>query len=343
MGKEANSVNITDTHLDDDNFDFVYSVHKQAIKLAKSLGLDFVNHLGDHFTNRASQKLDTLLNFKKIIRLYEKAEITLYTIAGNHDKTDQSISESYLDIFSSEYMINLDGQCFCHKKVIYHFLAFYTDAAYDEKLMQLIDDNWGDEDVYSNVLLTHFGIDGVIDNDDRKVTSTIKKSRFNAFDRVLIGHYHNASDVNETIRYIGSTDPRNYGEDSLKGATILYDDMSLELYPFEFKGFEKIIIEEFDFANMDELIELHANENTNVRIEFRGDPDKLIKVDKKKLNEAGIDVITIDTKLINVADTSEEASATIGMERKDILKHLDEYSKDNKIPRKKLAKIIKLF
>ena len=339
MERKPIGLMITDTHLDEDNFKIVESVHKQAIAATIALGLGHVIHLGDHFECRTSQSLAVLLGMKKIIELYEKANIHLYTISGNHDKTDQSVSDSYIDVYSSDWFHNLDGQSVPVGDVDFHFLSYYEEGAYQKRLKKL--KGKGDND--QKVLITHYGVDGVLNNDDRAVESNVKSNSFKEYERVFIGHYHNASNPTDTVHYIGSTDPRNFGEDDNKGATIIYEDLSFELLQFSFKSYKKIIIDDFDFENVEELIKEHKDNDSHIRLEFVGKRDELIRVDKKKLNEAGIQVNTIDTTLIDLEGISEVGKVTIGMTKGDVLKYLDEYSDQNEIPKKNLEKIIKKF
>lgn len=340
MGAKPIGVFITDTHLDDENFELVESAHQQAIDLAISLGLKEVFHLGDHFECRTSQSLKVLLDMNKIISMYEKSEIVLLTISGNHDKTDQSSSESYIDIYKSEYFLNMDGKILYKNKVQFHFLSYYEEGFYQKNLAEL---QVNSEEDTPAVLLTHYGIDGVLNNDSTEVNSNVKANDFKYYKKVLIGHYHNASNPKKSIHYIGSTDPRNFGEDDEKGATILYDDFSRKLLQFEFKSYKKIVIEDFSFNDVSDIIKKYKDENQHVKIEFIGKRDQLIKVDKKKLIEAGIQVTTVDTTLINIEGKVNPGEVTIGMERKHILKHFDQYSRENNIPRKKVANVIKRF
>lgn len=336
---------ITDTHADENTLDLVDDIYDQSIEIVESLGLKELFHIGDHFTNRASQKLKTLLRVRRFTQKFKKVGIIVRTIPGNHDKTDQSSTESYLDIYRSNNFVvysgkNPEAEFTEIDDVRFYFLPYFSESVYQEKLESIIKSL---DNSKSNVLLTHIGIDGVLDNDDRKVLSSVKKSNFKAFKKVFIGHYHNASDVNDFIHYIGSTDPRNFGEDDKKGILIVFDDLSFERIQLNFKPYKKVIIEKFELEDLDDLIKKHADRKENVRIEFRAERSELIKIDKKKFLEAGIDVVTVDTTLIDISGETSEGDVTIGMERKDILKYFDEYCKQNQIERKKSAKIIKLF
>ena len=342
MSKEPIAVCITDTHQDEDNFETVKFAHQQAIELAKKLELSYVFHLGDHFNSRISQKLSTLLGFKSILDIYEESGICLITISGNHDKTNQSIEESYLDVYSSESMILFRGDgdedvCININGTNIYMLSYFTESAYQSRLEKMAESL---DTSKKNVLMTHYGIDGVLDNDARKVQSNIKENNLKIFDRILIGHYHNASDVNSKIRYIGSTDPRSFGEDDDKGATILYSDMSVSRFKFKFKSYNNIIINDFTDINMDELIDKYSSDD-HVKIQFVGDKIELAKINKKKLEAMGIKVDLNDTSLINIEVGTGEIKTTIGMERGDILNHLEEYGDQNGIEKEEILKISK--
>jgi DNA repair exonuclease SbcCD nuclease subunit len=64
-----------------------------------------------------------------------------------------------------------------------------------------------------NIMVTHIGFDGVVNNDGSEVESVLKPNKFSRFTRVLVGHYHNASKLGENVYYTGSVYQNNFGED----------------------------------------------------------------------------------------------------------------------------------
>jgi DNA repair protein SbcD/Mre11 len=192
-----------------------------------------------------------------------------------------------------------------------------------------------------NILITHYGIDGVFTNDKIKVNSEIKEVNFKAFHKVFIGHYHNASNPSKNIHYIGSTDARNFGEDDNKGATIVYSDLSFERVKFDFKPYRKIVVEDFSLESLKRLQEGISTNEENIRVEFVGRREDFLKVDKKELEGMGVDVVFSDTT--NISPDEKDNTVLIKMERKDVLKHFIEYCAVNNIEKNKSVKIIKMF
>jgi exonuclease SbcD len=354
MSKKPVALLMTDTHLSKDNTKHVYNIFEQSIAIAKGLGLKRIFHLGDNFTTRQAQGLDTLIGFKKILDLFKSNGCTLITMAGNHDKTDQSIEKSYLDIFEDhESLTFFDGEDFVNKHGVagdYHTgtdiilwtLPFFTDDVYNQKLSTIpIDPEC------KNILLTHIGIDGVLDNDNNKVESIIPTGRFKRFDLTFIGHYHNAQQVTKKIRYIGSTDPRQYGEDNDKGVTVLYDDLSFELIKLKFKNYVKVTVETADPVKINKLVEKHKNSDDNVRFVFNCTEEDYYKVDHEKIKSSGIDVQrNYISKTITMQDEEDEqptASANIALTKGDMLKGWVEYCQQNKLESLQRTKGLKLI
>ena len=90
------------------------------------------------------------------------------------------------------------------------FIPYFKDEKWLEEYKKVegqIEDNLIDRDIDSDtplILITHSGFDGVVNNDGSKVSSIIKPSMFEAWTKVLIGHYHNASKLADNVIYTGS-------------------------------------------------------------------------------------------------------------------------------------------
>lgn len=337
--KTAMSVIITDTHLKKDNFQQVKSVIQQAIQVAKENHCNSVIHLGDHFVNRANQDLETVLNFMKLLDMFVKDDIVFETFPGNHDKSDQTVNESWISLFENyapTYVkIYEDASSVqATEEIVYNFLPYYKDEIYQEKLMSLVL-----EPDKKNVLFTHQGISGVLDNDGIKVSNSINKQCFSVFDKVFIGHFHNYSRVDKNIEFIGSTDARTYGEDENKGCVILYDDLSTERINFEFKKFKTIEIKEQEIINIEKIIKEYKNSEDNIRLYISGNRDELVKVDKTKLNNLGFEVILSDTELIVIEEENEKT--TLRTDRKELRKDFIGYCENKEIPKNKFVDVLK--
>lgn len=191
--KQPLAVILTDTHKNKDNLNLVFNIFSQAIDLAKELGVKYVFHAGDFFTNRVGQNLGTLICMKNVLDLFRQNDIKLFAIAGNHDKTNQDSEESYLDIFSEhssfelirnhkEFMFKANGS-----RINVSFLPFFS-SSYNERLEQLKDSLRPKYD--KRILITHTGFNSVKNNDGSRVTDGTSPESVRIFDKVLVGHYH---------------------------------------------------------------------------------------------------------------------------------------------------------
>jgi exonuclease SbcD len=322
----------------------VYQIFEQVVVLAKEYEFKVIYHLGDHFTSRQAQSLIVLLAFQRILNLLKANGITMITCHGNHDTTDQSLEQSYLSIFKGHSALMLiDGTVdeldttphliTVVRGVCLYMLPFFTDEVYNQKLSEIKTDP-----KYKNVLLTHIGLDGVLNNDGDKLHTEIPVGRFKAFDLTLIGHYHNYNRVTKSICYIGSTDPRNFGEDDVKGITILHDDLTLKQIKLKFKSYVKVVVNTIDVVKIAKLVEEHKSSEDNVRFVFNCTEEDYYKVDHEKIKSTGIDVqYNYRSKAGIVLNDDEEEhtevepTASVALTKADILKSWLDYSITNQL------------
>ena len=219
---------VNDIHLDKDKGELVKDIFEQLIVLCKKYNTNNIFCGGDVFTSRSGQPLQCLTDFKEIIIRLQEEDITFHVIPGNHDKTDSNDERSYLDIYTSmeniclfrrAQVVRLDNMGFL-------FIPYFKDDKWLEE--------YNREDIQSKIkklqskgiptiLITHSGFDGVVNNDGSKVESAIKPSMFTDFTNVLIGHYHNASQLADNVIYTGSAYPNDFGENSVdKGCTLIF-------------------------------------------------------------------------------------------------------------------------
>jgi DNA repair exonuclease SbcCD nuclease subunit len=99
------------------------------------------------------------------------------------------------------------------------------------------------------------------------------------FDLVIIGHYHNAQQV-DIFNYIGSSFPHNFGEDNNKGICLLYDDLSLEIIDYHFKRYINYVVDPH-LVN-DALIAEITNESVihNVKLTINGTKDQTTEINR---------------------------------------------------------------
>lgn len=332
MKKKPLIIVITDTHLNNKNIELVIDIFKQAIIKAKELGLTVIYHGGDIFDSRKYQTLATLKAFVRILNMLEAEGITLRCIPGNHDKPDYASQDSYLDIYSSRYSIEVvkSNSVFVEQDGwSVHMIPFFDEKeVYPGYLKRHLKEA---EFSKKNILITHIAVNGVRNNDGSQIEDTLEVGGFDDFDKVLVGHYHNKQEV-KNITYIGSAYQKDYGEDEDKGLTLVYDDGSLERIPLVFPRFKtvKIDLNTITPQELEKAFKSHEKSPDSIRFKFSGTKEKLTKLDTAKYDKAGIDVkkeqddpeIDMDyATLINFA----------GFDQDKILKEWDEFSEKHKI------------
>lgn len=306
-----------DWHLHENNGGTLLKVIRQKCELAQSLNLDRVFALGDLIHSRIAQRLIVLKNFECILDVFKEFNIELIAISGNHDKSDYTSSDSFLDAFKHHPNFTLHSDYGTYEiadGVRLHLLPFFKEEIYKEKLSSIDSFNLND------ILLTHVGIEGSVNNDGTEHESILKLSNFDMFNKVLSGHYHNQGQVGKNFYHLPSIIQHNFGEDVEKGFTVLYDDLSHELIKSDFPQFKKIKvnIDEISKKELNSLTTKHSETgNDKVRFEFTGTQSKIKSLDKAFYQNLGIDV---KTKVKEVEDTSVESTEEITVHNDNSLK-----------------------
>lgn len=302
--KKPIAVFITDTHLFekrsredsliDDNIELNISLYRQARKIVKELGLRDLYHGGDIFHSRKGQTERLLNVWKDILNEFENDGITLIAIDGNHDKTDQANSKSFLRPFENHSHFELVKTANYFSLTIdvdLHLISYFPDEEYEKLYKKWISSNSGS--ATKNVLLTHKTFKGSLLNDGKKSDGGIDVNSINAFDLVLVGHLHNKHSLGK-IEYIGASHQHNFGEDDRKGVTVLYDDLSIEQIQLEFPKYVSYSVDPKDITNEDiDLLKKEIEETGNhIKIELKGRKEHVDTFDKQKLKNLGVKVET---------------------------------------------------
>lgn len=338
MGKYV-ALFLTDTHLHDKNVELVDSIFQQALVLCKKHNIKDVLHGGDIFNKRrnnteepASQK--ALVAFKRIIEKFERENVTLHAIRGNHDCTDQISIESYLDLYTSSKNFKLyDGIInfaldLHDNRIVVYFLPYYKDSLYIDYLSQISTISTGNV----KILITHQGINGVTNNDGSTHTSSITQNLFDKFDYTLVGHYHNAQRLSDKIIYTGSAYQANYGEDDQKGFTLIDNFGTPHFVKSEFPLFKKVNVslDKLD-KNFIDSLEKQKEKVENFRIVFSGNEDEIKEFEKLKLKDKGFQIkVEKSVKEIN----SENLLSVEKLDTKSIMSLLDEYVIEKQVDEK---------
>lgn len=327
---------LNDTHLNKDNGGLVKDIFNQAIKLCEEVGTDKLFCGGDVFTNRSGQPLQCLTDWKEILEAITDAGLELHVIPGNHDKTDSDDERSYLDVYS-ERCIHLYRQWSAKiiDGVVVCFIPYFKDEKWLEQFRTLEEEL--KERHYKGgmpkILITHSGFDGVVNNDGSKVESEIKPSMFKDFDKVFIGHYHDASKLADNVIYTGSAFQNNYGENITdKGFTVIYDDTSTRFVPSKFPKYIKEVIKADDKESLMNLIEKYDGQTEDyIRFVFTGS-----NVDLQNINVAEIQSkYGIDCKFLSTEETDaielSESETVLSYDKKAITKDFLKFCSDNGI------------
>lgn len=291
---------ITDTHLTRSNSDQVESIMSQFWGFCVEHKIEHAFHFGDWFTSRPGQHQRALLTTKRILQS-KPVDIQFHIIPGNHDKTDQLASGSYLDVFDGQGMTVYpsSGRVEIIKDKLHMFLLPYYkegSAILKEQFEELEEAAKAAKGIV--MLGTHLAINGVRNNDGSVVDYGITTKAFNAFDVTLVGHYHNRSELPNNIHYIGSSYPQNYGEDNEKGFIGIKKNGHFDFIRPHFAEYHKIKVHLDDFnqdasSTLKLLDRLRSPDDgatlNNVRVVLVGARESLRGVNRDIFEDIGID------------------------------------------------------
>lgn len=291
--KQAIAAILTDTHLKEDNREIVKAIFRQAVQIIKPLGLKQLEHAGDIFDSRKAQLQINLTAYTQVLNELHDSGIELNQVIGNHDKTEYSIVESFIDPYEHHPALNLyryGGGRPLAKDIFLTYASYFTDEVYTTNLHSLHEHGGR---LKKNVLLTHIGVTGAMMNSGIIVESEIGIDLFEPYDLVLIGHYHDSQNLDGgRIRYVGASLQHNFGELMGKGLTILYDDLTTETVPLKYPQFIKYEVAPGDITkkDIDDLKKEKQESGDNIRVVLIGTDAEVKSFNKQILMDAGLSV-----------------------------------------------------
>lgn len=329
---------MTDTHLSESTIEINRSIWKQAVDTCKGKGIKRIFHMGDVFDSRKSQTQELLLVLDELLCMVSEEGLDIIIIPGNHDKTSYESQDSFLHPFRFHPSVTIVSNYWgvgnktyseFPDDMIVMFAPFFDEKSgkYAEVLKA---HKQACSDKYKHrILLTHIGVNEAVMNGGSIIENHLDSNLFDDFTKVYVGHFHDYQELNKgKIVYIGSTYQSNYGEDNKKGFQILKSDGSLEFIKSKFPEYKKITID-INKTSKEDLIELkkeYEGSEDNIRFVFKGDKEKLAKVDKTEFSALGIDVKTEEFD-IKVIDYSSQQVTTFNSET--IKEEWNEFTKDN--------------
>lgn len=283
---------IMDIHLHDNNTSLVEDCFEQLIRSCKEKKVNILFQGGDVFHSRKSLSIKVMSSWSRILDRLQQEGITMYSISGNHDKTDQELEFSWLSIWKYHpSFIVLEKQTsfnWLNGDIDFHFLPFFPEnGSYIERLNELT----RSLDLRKkNILLTHIGIMGGLSHNG--LESSLSPELFKAFDQVYVAHYHNENVVCENIHYLGSLYQANYGEDFNKGVNWLYQDGTIEKQILDFPQYIKyeVDVTQLTTTALEELKKEKELSNNNFRIILKGTEKDLRSFNLQSIRELGISV-----------------------------------------------------
>ena len=284
---------INDIHIDKQKGELVKDIFRQVFEIAKSKKIYTIIIGGDVFTNRSGQPLDCLSAFQDIVSEARDRNIDIIAIPGNHDKTDPDDNRSYLDIYRGNNNLTVKDRAslVTFNDCCVALIPYFGEEKWLQELKDITEKIDKSIKTSSRILITHIGFDGVKNNDGSEVCSILKSDSVTCFDKVLVGHYHDASKVGKNIYYTGSAYQNNYGEGIIdKGCTIVYNDATTEHVDLKFPKYIKHVIDVNDSETLRNLIEKYEGEDyDHVRFIFQGKKVDASKVDLNFISSKGIE------------------------------------------------------
>ena len=326
---KAIAIGSNDWHIEENNLGEIPGLISQQIDLAKKLGTNNLICLGDVFQSRKAQKESVLNCFGSILDMVYKNNMILFTIPGNHDKTDYESYSSFLDPFSSHPALKLitvptnievNG-------VMCSFIPFFSEEMWLTELSKLS---------LSKVLFSHIALSGSVNNNKTKVESNINPKLFKGIE-VFLGHYHNYQDVSANIHHLPSLKQNNFGEDENKGFTVIYDDLSFEIVNSVFKKYINFEIEVRD-PDFKKLMSEYSSktEGNFVKVKVYGAKSEIKSLDLDSYKSLGVKIDTIYSELI-----SKEVVKIDLSDNNTILEHFQKFCSDRDLPYKEGEKYLK--
>lgn len=286
-----------DIHLGTGNEDAVLVSTNHIISYMLENQLDTLVFAGDFFHSRTNQTENVLNTANKILEYIHSVGIRHILIPGNHDRTSYFSYTSFLDVFSYHPGVELYTKTtnIDIKGVKVTLLPFFDDSM----LVPMIEESEG-----GDILISHFEMAGSSHLGKVSEKTSITKTSLKKWKKTYLGHYHNTHEISRNIVHLPSLRQSSFGEDSLKGFSVIYDDLSYEIIPGVFKKFNKLTLDINELSNEDikELIKVHKDSPDTVRFEFEGTESRLKALDKEQFIGTGIDVKLKFEKIYSVQE-----------------------------------------
>lgn len=290
---------LNDIHVSKENIQEFVKNWDEALSVCSQYDIKDIIIGGDLWHSRAAQTLDVLLTVRDAIIKAQNLDIAVVIAEGNHDRIDQESFNGYSHIFSGYQSIDVVNDYleidYSKQMSLWVMSYFPEEGSFVNRLDEIIGQL---NPAKNNILYCHEGINGELSSPQNK---ELPAKIFKPFSKVLVGHYHDRKKIVKTnIEYIGASRQHNYGEDTMKGYTVLYSDGSTEFIQNQvntrFYTLEATSIDEAK-AILKDKVKSDAGARIKMRITCASDTASTI--DKEALMELGA------TKVEVVAEASD--------------------------------------
>lgn len=285
LAKKPLAIIFNDAHLKTGNEEAVVMAVKYLISFAVKNNIRNIIFAGDLFDSRSFQRQSVLEAFDKILAMFEEAGCILYLFPGNHDKTLYSSAYSFLDIYRHHPCVRFNRELtkIDINGVDITLLPFFSD----DKLIPMLEEAEG-----GDVLISHFEMAGSTHLGKVSQKSSINRKLLSKWKKVYLGHYHNWHEITKDIVHLPSLIQASFGEDSKKGFTVLYEDLSYELIKGHFREYKLLSfdVEELTPNKIKDIIESYGKSEDVVRLSITGKESRLKAFDKSVFDGQNIDV-----------------------------------------------------
>lgn len=285
MNKEPIFIIFNDAHLKAGSEEDIILSVRHMISYALANRIKTIVFAGDLFHSRSNQKESVLNACDKIFELINEADIQFIIFPGNHDKTSYTSYTSFLDVYRfhpnvifTDRLKNIEI-----KGKTITLLPFFDDVM----LVPMLEEAEG-----GDILISHFEMKGSSHLGRVSEKTTITRRTLKKWKKTYLGHFHNLQEITPDITHLPSLRQNDFGEDNVKGFSVVYDDLSYSVIKGIFKAFHKITIDIDILSSSDikELIKVHSGSEDTIRFELIGEESKLKAFDKEQFKGTNIDV-----------------------------------------------------
>ena len=301
--KKADLLLFSDIHCGVNNIQEFRKNWMEAFDVCKKNGIKDIVIGGDIFTAQASQTLPVLLAVKEMFVTGSKNGLHFDVASGNHDRPNKENPESYCHLYDTIENVNVVDEyaLFDYESYVFGVISYFPEnGSFKNRLDRLISecDNLG-YDLKKTILYIHEGVKGALGGLELDTECDVEW--FKDFAHVLCGHYHNRIKLKGTnVEYIGSSRQANFGEDELKGYTIVFDDGS-----YEFVQNESNLRYRTVKADFGDDLSIDNDPRYKTRLQLNCTDAEGKTVNKDKLIEMGYNKVELKTERIKSVETKD--------------------------------------